>query len=223
MPDSVRRAGFEGEGLELGEALFDAILAQRVGRRLHRRRLRGDLAADRARRTARSNLVDPRAARRARRAARRARRRATPTSRSCCRRASGARHTANTIYRDPAGGRRTPTARCASTRATPRARHRRRRPRARHDQARQRRDRRRGHRHAAAGLRDAARTGSALAYPDEDGERRLRRRRAERAHRVARTATGSPAPRTTSTCRPASKRPDADAPRREKSLGWPPR
>ena len=38
MPDSVRRAGFEGEGLELGEALFEAILAQRVRRRLHRRR-----------------------------------------------------------------------------------------------------------------------------------------------------------------------------------------
>ena len=31
MPDSVRRAGFEGEGLELGEALFEAILARESG------------------------------------------------------------------------------------------------------------------------------------------------------------------------------------------------
>ena len=31
MPESVRRAGFEGEGLELGEALFDAIMARESG------------------------------------------------------------------------------------------------------------------------------------------------------------------------------------------------
>ena len=31
MPDSVRRAGFEGEGLELGEALFEAILSRESG------------------------------------------------------------------------------------------------------------------------------------------------------------------------------------------------
>ena len=31
MPDSVRRAGFEGEGLALGEALFEAILEQESG------------------------------------------------------------------------------------------------------------------------------------------------------------------------------------------------
>jgi anaerobic selenocysteine-containing dehydrogenase len=31
MPDSVRRAGFEGEGLELGEALFQAILSSESG------------------------------------------------------------------------------------------------------------------------------------------------------------------------------------------------
>ena len=31
MPDSVRRAGFEGEGLELGEALFEAILERESG------------------------------------------------------------------------------------------------------------------------------------------------------------------------------------------------
>ena len=31
MPDSVRRAGFEGEGLELGEALFEAILTRESG------------------------------------------------------------------------------------------------------------------------------------------------------------------------------------------------
>jgi formate dehydrogenase len=31
MPESVRRAGFEGEGLELGEALFEAILARESG------------------------------------------------------------------------------------------------------------------------------------------------------------------------------------------------
>jgi anaerobic selenocysteine-containing dehydrogenase len=31
FPDSVRRAGFEGEGLELGEALFEAILTRRSG------------------------------------------------------------------------------------------------------------------------------------------------------------------------------------------------
>ena len=30
-PDSVRAAGFEGEGLELGEALFDAVLASHSG------------------------------------------------------------------------------------------------------------------------------------------------------------------------------------------------
>ena len=30
-PESVRRAGFEGEGLELGEALFDAVLASPSG------------------------------------------------------------------------------------------------------------------------------------------------------------------------------------------------
>jgi anaerobic selenocysteine-containing dehydrogenase len=31
MPDSVRRAGFEGDGLELGEALFDAIMERESG------------------------------------------------------------------------------------------------------------------------------------------------------------------------------------------------
>ena len=31
FPDSVRRAGFEGEGLELGERLFDAVLASPSG------------------------------------------------------------------------------------------------------------------------------------------------------------------------------------------------
>ena len=31
MPDSVRRAGFEGEGLELGEALFEAIMERESG------------------------------------------------------------------------------------------------------------------------------------------------------------------------------------------------
>jgi formate dehydrogenase len=31
FPESVRRAGFEGEGLELGEALFEAILSRRSG------------------------------------------------------------------------------------------------------------------------------------------------------------------------------------------------
>ena len=31
FPDSVRAAGFEGEGLELGEALFDAVLASHSG------------------------------------------------------------------------------------------------------------------------------------------------------------------------------------------------
>jgi anaerobic selenocysteine-containing dehydrogenase len=31
MPDSVRRAGFEGEGLDLGEALFEAIMSQESG------------------------------------------------------------------------------------------------------------------------------------------------------------------------------------------------
>jgi anaerobic selenocysteine-containing dehydrogenase len=31
MPDSVRRAGFEGEGLELGEALFEAIMDEESG------------------------------------------------------------------------------------------------------------------------------------------------------------------------------------------------
>ena len=31
MPESVRRAGFEGEGLELGEALFDAIMEKESG------------------------------------------------------------------------------------------------------------------------------------------------------------------------------------------------
>ena len=30
-PDSLRRAGFSGEGVELGNALFDAILSSRSG------------------------------------------------------------------------------------------------------------------------------------------------------------------------------------------------
>ncbi len=43
-PESVRRAGFEGEGLALGEALFERDPRAPLGRRVHRRRVRGDLA-----------------------------------------------------------------------------------------------------------------------------------------------------------------------------------
>ena len=43
-PESVRRAGFDGEGLEAGEPLFDAILSSPSGVDVHGRRVRRQLA-----------------------------------------------------------------------------------------------------------------------------------------------------------------------------------
>ena len=43
-PESLRRAGFSGEGAKLGDALFDAILKNRFGSRRQRRSVRGNLA-----------------------------------------------------------------------------------------------------------------------------------------------------------------------------------
>ena len=113
-PESVRRAGFDGASpLELGEALFEAILRERSGVVFTVDEYERDLAPHRARRRAHQPR-DSRAARRARGAPRRgARRCATRPSRSCSPPASAApaRRTRSSAIRP--GARRTPRARCA--------------------------------------------------------------------------------------------------------------
>ena len=59
FPESVRRAGFAGEGLELGEALFDAILASPSGVTFTVDELRGQLAPGPAPTTAASTSPSP--------------------------------------------------------------------------------------------------------------------------------------------------------------------
>ena len=116
-PDSVRRAGFEGEGLELGEPLFDAVLASPSGVVFT-----VDEYDETWRRVAHRGRPhrpgDPRAAGRARRAWT-SPRRPTPTTRSCSRPASAGRSRPTPSSATRPGARGTPTARCGCTRPTP--------------------------------------------------------------------------------------------------------
>ena len=118
-PDAVRRAGFDGEGLEPGEKLFDAILAGRSGvvfsidddedtwRRIATRRRAGAAG-------------HPRAARRAAPPAPTSRSPSPTTStRSSSRPASAARPPPTPSSATRPGARRTCTARCGSARPTP--------------------------------------------------------------------------------------------------------
>ena len=116
FPDSVRRAGFTGEGLELGEALFDAILASPSGvtftvdeyedswRRVRTEDGRFHLVIPELLDEL-AGLADAAAG-------------PTPSTRSCCRPGSGARSPPTPSSAIPRGARRTPTARCGSTRPT---------------------------------------------------------------------------------------------------------
>ncbi len=70
-PDAVQRAGFEGEGLALGDALVRRAAREPVGRRVHRRRRGRDVATHRHARRAHP-AVGSRVAARACRAPRRA-------------------------------------------------------------------------------------------------------------------------------------------------------
>ena len=173
MPDSVRRAGFEGEGLELGEALFEAIMRRESGlvftvddydetwRRVANPDRRVTLSVPELLEELGRLGDEPR--------------RATPTSRSCCPPGSAASHTANTIYRDPTWRKTDAEGALRITRTTPQRLGIVDGGRARLTTKRgQRRDRRRGHRHAAARLRHAA--------------QRLR-------HSAIRTATAASGPR----------------------------
>ena len=119
FPDSVRRAGFEGEGLELGERLFDAVLASPSGVRFtvdeyedSWRRVRTE---DGRFHLAIPELLDELAH------AATSPRRPTPPTRSSSRPASGGRSrpTRSSATRPGASG--TPAARCACTRPTRRA------------------------------------------------------------------------------------------------------
>ena len=112
-PTRSARAGFDGDPLDAGEALFDAILASRSPA--------SSFAVDewddelaRVRTPRRPHQPrHPRAARRARELARRARAGATPRSRSCSRRASAARSPRTRSSATRRGARRTRAARCA--------------------------------------------------------------------------------------------------------------
>ena len=105
-PDSVRRAGFDGEGRELGEALFERDPPAPLGRHLHRRRVRRDVARlDTP--DGRINLAIPELLDELARSAPRRRPRPTPSSPSCCPRASAARRprTRSSAIRPGAKGR----------------------------------------------------------------------------------------------------------------------
>ena len=101
MPDSVRRAGFEGEGLELGEALFEAILSRESGLVFTVDDYDETLERARQPRPAR-HAVGPRAARRAGAARATSPRRADPDFPFVLSAGERRSHTANTIFRDPA-------------------------------------------------------------------------------------------------------------------------
>ena len=182
-PDSVRRAGFSGEGPELGEALFEAIFHAPLRRHLHGRRVRRDLAAletpdrrSQPRRSPSCSTSSPDCATR-----RRSPRRSFPFVLSAGERRSS---TANTIVRDPAFRKRDSTG-LRMTPADARApRRRRRRPRAR-------RHHERGSAEVVVELSDTLQTGHVslpnglgLTYPDPVGDIAHARRAAERAHRV---------------------------------------
>ena len=115
-PDAVRRAGHAD-----GNALFEAILSSPLRRDVHRARIRRRLRADQPRRSqdrpehARDARRDPCAARRDDRTHH------CRSSRSCCRRASGAPTPPTTSSAIPAGASATPTGRCGSASRTPRS------------------------------------------------------------------------------------------------------
>ena len=119
MPDSVRRAGFEGEGLELGEALFEAILARESGLVVHASTTTRRPGTASRTPTGRVTLSVPELLDELVTLARRARGSATPTSRSCCRPASAAPTPRTRSIAIPPGARPTRRARCGCTRATP--------------------------------------------------------------------------------------------------------
>ena len=112
-PEAVRRAGFEATALALGEHALRRHPRQPVGRDLRRRR-----ATRRAGRRMRGpegkvNLRVPAVAGRARWPRRRAAARPDPAFPFVLSAGERRSFTANTIFRDPRGARRTPTARCA--------------------------------------------------------------------------------------------------------------
>ena len=188
---AARRLRRRGTGARRGALRGDPHAP--LGRHLHRRRVRGDLAPPRHAGRHASTSRSPSCSTSSRACATsgpRARRR---RSRSCSPAGERRSSTANTIFRDPAWRKK--DARGAlrmspDDAAAPRRR--RRRPRPRHDPAR----------HASrppsrsptrcSPVTSACRTASGSPIPDDGGGTRRARRRAERADRRPRIATGSP-------------------------------